>query len=142
MGDSGSMSEHWTDNTDLPEVFAKLIEVLRDLRSVVDPTGPIRPLSIAEAAKALRCRRSEVKSLIENGAMPCINRNGHRYILPSDISAWLRKESVRKSSNRRRRATKNQIDTEDIDPSLEEHQRRDLLKRRNRTSAFGGQPCC
>ena len=80
------------DNTDLPEVFGILIDVLRDLRNAVDPTSPIRPLSIAEAAKALRCRRSEVESLIENGVMPCINRNGRRYILPSDISARLRKE--------------------------------------------------
>ncbi len=120
MGNSGSMSEHSTDNTDLPEVFGELIEVLRDLRSVVDPTGPIRPLSIAEAAKALRCRRSEVESLIENGAMPCINRNGRRYILPSDISARLRKESVRKPTNRRQTITRTRIDDEDIDPALRE----------------------
>ena len=120
MGNAGSMSEHSTDNTDLPEVFGELIEVLRDLRNVVDPASTIRPLSIAEAAKALRCRRSEVESLIENGAMPCINRNGRRYILPSDISHWLRKESVRKSPKRRRTTTRSRIDTEDIDPALRE----------------------
>ncbi len=114
------MSEHWTDNTDLPEVFAELLDVLRDLRNVVDPTGPIRPLSIAEAARAMRCRRSEVERFIENGAMPCINRNGRRYILPSDISAWLRKESVRNPSDGSRRVTKTPIDTEDIDPALRE----------------------
>ena len=114
------MSEHWTDNTDLPEVVAELIEVLRGLRNIVDPAGPLRPLSIAEAAKALRCRRSEVESLIENGTMPCINRNGRRYILPSDISARLRKESVRKPTNRRRTIMRSLIDTEDIDPALRE----------------------
>ena len=120
MGDSGSMSEHPTDNNDLPEVFWELIEVLRDLRNVVDPTAPIRPLSIAEAAKALRCRRSEVERLIEDGAMPCIDRNGRRYILPSDICARLRKESVSKPTNGRRTITRSRIDTEDIDPALRE----------------------
>lgn len=120
MGDSESMREHCTDNPDLSDIFAELVEVLRDLRSVVDPAGPIRPFTIAEAAKAMRCRRSEVESLIENGGMPCINRNGRRYILPSDISQWLRRESVRKCSKRTRTARMSQIDNEDIDPGLRE----------------------
>ena len=68
----------------------------------------------------MRCRRSEVESLLEKGAMPFINRNGRRYILPSDISHWLRKESVRESPKRRRTVTRARIDTEDIDPALRE----------------------
>jgi hypothetical protein len=73
-----------------------------------------------QVRKALRCRRSKVESLIENGAMPCINRNGRRYILPSDISARLRKESVKKPTNKRRTITRARIDHEDIDPGLRE----------------------
>ena len=114
------MSDHGADSTVLTEVVEQLVEVLRDLRNAVDPAGPMRPLSIAEAAKAMRCRRSEVESLLENGAMPFINRNGRRYILPSDISQWLRKESVRESPKRRRTITRSRIDTEDIDPALRE----------------------
>ncbi len=120
MGDSGSMSERGADNVLLGEVVEQLVEVLRDLRNAVGPVGPMRPLSVAEAAKAMRCRRSEVESLIENGAMPFINRNGRRYILPSDISHWLRKESARESPKRRRTITRSQIDNEDIDPALRE----------------------
>jgi hypothetical protein len=114
------MNETRVDNAVLAKVFAELVDVLRDLRNAVDPVGPIRPLSIAEAAKALRCRRGDVECLIENGTIPCIDRNGRRYILPSDIGALLRKESVRKSPTRRRRATKNQVDTGDIYPALRE----------------------
>ena len=61
-----------------------------------------------------------MESLIENGAMPCINRNGRRYILPSDISHWLRKESVRESPKKRRTTVRSQIDNDDIDPALRE----------------------
>lgn len=120
MGDSGSMSERGADNVLLSEVVEQLVEVLRDLRNAVGPVGPMRPLSIAEPAKAMRCRRSEVESLIANGAMPFISRNGRRYILPSDISHWLRKESARKSPKRKRTTTRSQIDSEDIDPALRE----------------------
>ena len=114
------MSESGADSIVPSEVVEQLVEVLRDLRHAVDPAGPMRPLSIAEAAKAMRCRRSEVESLLENGAMPFINRNGRRYILPSDISHWLRKESVRESPKRRRTIARSRIDTEDIDPALRE----------------------
>ncbi len=114
------MSDSGKDNTELSEVVADLVEILRDLRSVIDPAGAVRPLNIAEAARAMRCRRSDVQSLIDRGAIPCIRRNGRRYILPSDISQWLRKESVRKSSKRTRTARMSQIDNEDIDPGLRE----------------------
>jgi len=114
------MSERGADSIVLSEVVEQLVEVLRDLRTAVDPVGPMRPLSIAEAAKVMRCRRSEVESLLENGAMPFIKRNGRRYILPSDISNWLRKESVRESPKRRRTVTRLRVDTEDIDPVLRE----------------------
>ena len=114
------MSERGADSIVPSEVVEQLVEVLRDLRTAVDPAGPMRPLSIAEAAKTMRCRRSEVESLIEKGAMPFINRNGRRYILPSDVSHWLRKESVRESPKRRRTVTRAPIDAEDIDPALRE----------------------
>ena len=106
------------------DVFEALVEVLRDLRHAVDPVESIRPLSIAEAARALRCRRSEVEKLIENGAMPYIKRNGRRYVLPGDVSRWLRNESEREATVRskkdRRKARKAYINIEDIDPALRE----------------------
>ncbi len=114
------MSEHDAGTVVPAEVLEELVEVPRDLRNAVDPVEPIRPLSIAEAARALRCRRSEVEKLIENGAMPHIKRNGRRYILPSDVSQWLRNESERKSPTRKRRTTKSRIDMEDVDPALRE----------------------
>lgn len=114
------MSERRVDSIIPSEVVEQLVEVLRDLRTAVDPVGPMRPLSIAEAAKAMRCRRSEVEGLLENGAMSYIKRNGRRYILPSDISNWLRKESVRESPKRGRMVARTRRDAEDIDPALRE----------------------
>ena len=87
------MSDYSKDNTELSEVVADLVEILRDLRSVIDPAGAVRPLNIAEAARAMRCRRSDVQRLIDRGAIPCIRRNGRRYVLPSDVGQWLRNEA-------------------------------------------------
>ena len=114
------MSDSGKDNTELSEVVADLVEILRDLRSVIDPAGAVRPLNIAEAARAMRCRRSEVQSLIDRGAIPCIRRNGRRYVLPSDVGQWLRNEAETAVPKiKRRTANSREIDDE-IDPALRE----------------------
>jgi hypothetical protein len=114
------MTEQDTGCVISAKLIEELVEVLRDLRNAVDPVEPIRPLNIDEAARALRCRRSEVEGLIDSGAMPHISRSGRRYILPSDIGQWLRNESERKSPRRNRKVTASRIDMEDVDPALRE----------------------
>jgi len=118
--DFGLMSEHETVSVVPTKVLEDLIEAIRDLRSAVDPVEPMRPLSIAEAAKTLRCRRSEVESLLQKGAMPYIKRNGRRYILPSDIAQWLRNESERQLPPKGRRRPRHRLRAEDVDPALRE----------------------
>lgn len=114
------MNDHETVSVVPTKVLEDLIEAIRDLRSTVDPVEPMRPLSIAEAAKTLRCRRSEVEKLIANGAMPYIKRNGRRYILPSDIAQWLRNESERQLPPKGRRRPRHRLKPEDVDPALRE----------------------
>lgn len=120
-GDATTSSEGSSaHNLDLAGVFEELVDALRELRHAVDPSGPMRPLSIAEAAKAMRCRRSEVENLLETGALPFIDRKGRRYLLPSDISQWLRRETVRNLPKTRRNTKGFQTEDEDIDPALRE----------------------
>ncbi len=102
------------------KLIEELIEAIQDLRSARNPAEAMRPLSIDEAAKTLRCRRSEVEKLIANGAMPYIKRNGRRYILPSDIAQWLKNESERQLPPKGRRRPRHRLKPEDVDPALRE----------------------
>ena len=109
----------------VPQDFLQeAIDVLHDLRRSVCPIEQIRPLSIAEAARALRCRRKEVEHLIEGGILPFIKRHGRRYILPVDIHRRLKEEVEFENPDHERR--KNHIserkhpEIQDIDPSLRE----------------------
>lgn len=101
------------------EVIEDLVEAIRDLRRAVDPVESMRPLSISETAKALRCRRDQVEKLILGGSLPCIERNGRRYALPSDVHDYLRNES-RYRAPRTRRAPVKRLKKEDVDPALRE----------------------
>ncbi len=101
------------------EVIQVLVEAIQDLRHAVDPVVSIRPLSISETAKALRCRRDQVEKLIYGGSLPCIERNGRRYVLPSDVRDYLRNES-RCWAPRTRRAPVKRVKLEDVDPALRE----------------------
>jgi len=106
------------------ELLDEAMDVLQDLRRSVCPIEQIRPLSIAEAAKALRCRRKEVEHLIDDGILPFIKRHGRRYILPVDIHRRLKEEAEFENPDHKRR--KNHIskrirpEIQDIDPSLRE----------------------
>lgn len=106
------------------ELLDEAIDVLHDLRRSVCPIEQIRPLSIAETAKALRCRRKEVEFLIDGGLLPFIKRHGRRYILPVDIHRRLREETEYEKSDlqyRKRHSTKpSRPEMQDIDPSLQE----------------------
>lgn len=114
------MSEHDTITAVPTKLIEELVEAIRDLRGAIDPIEPMRPLSIDEAARVLRCRRAEVEKLIADGSMPHIKRNGRRYILPSDISQRLRNESTRQAPRKPRRTARVRLDLEDIDPALRE----------------------
>ena len=74
------------------ELLDEAMDVLQDLRRSICPIEQIRPLSIAEAAKALRCRRKEVEYLIDDGILLFIKQHGCRYILPVDIHRRLKQE--------------------------------------------------
>ena len=106
------------------ELLDEAMDVLHDLRRSVCQIEQVRPLSIAEAAKALRCRRKEVEHLINDGILPFIKRHGRRYILPSDIHRRLKEEAEFENSDHKHR--KNHIskqihpEIQDIDPSLRE----------------------
>jgi excisionase family DNA binding protein len=114
------MNDHDTVSVVPTKLIEELIEAIQDLRSVRNPAEAMRPLSIAEAAKTLRCRRSEVEKLIANGAMPYIKRNSRRYILPSEIAQWLRNESERQLLPKGRRRPRHRLKPEDVDPALRE----------------------
>lgn len=101
------------------EVLQALVEAIQDLRDAIDPVEAIRPLSISETAKVLRCRRDQVDTLIHGGSLPCIERNGRRYVLPSDVRDYLRNES-RCRAPRTRRAPVKRLRMEDVDPALRE----------------------
>lgn len=98
----------------------ELIAMLQHFRGAVYPIEHMRPLSIAEAAKTLRCRRNEVEALIKTGTLSCIKRNGRRYILPSDLAQWLESESRRQCTQNRRRRPRRLLKPEEIDPALRE----------------------
>ena len=106
------------------ELLDEAIDALQDLRRSACPIEQIRPLSIAEAGKALRCRRKEVEHLINDGIIPFIKRHGRRYILPVDIHRRLKEEVEFENPDHKRR--KNHIserkhpEIQDIDPSLRE----------------------
>ena len=103
------------------ELLKDMLEVLQDLRKFVSTAGQIRPLSIAEAAKALRCRREEIENLINRGILPVIKRNGSRYVLPADILQRLRNETeieVKRTKTQKRKHT--HPPKGDIDPCLQE----------------------
>ena len=106
------------------ELLDEAMNVLQDLRRSVCPIEQVRPLSIAEAAKALRCRRKEVERLINDGILPFIKRHGRRYILPVDIHRRLKEEAEFENPDHKRR--KNHLskrirpEIQDIDPSLRE----------------------
>lgn len=100
-------------------IIEDLIDAIQELRHAVDPVESMRPLSISEAAKALRCRRDQVDTLIHGGSLPCIKRNGRRYVLQSDIRDYLRNES-RCLAPRPRRASVKRLKMEDVDPALRE----------------------
>ena len=106
------------------ELLDEAMDALQDLRRSVCPTEQIRPLNIAEAAKALRCRRKEVEHLIDTGILPFIKRHGRRYILPADIHRRLREETECENLDHRHRNnhTRRRLhsETQDIDPSLRE----------------------
>ena len=109
----------------VPQDFLQeAIDVLHDLRRSVCPIEQIRPLSIAEAARALRCRRKEVEHLIEGGILPFIKRHGRRYILPVDIHRRLKEEAEFEESEakHRKKYTSKKIrpEIQNIDPSLRE----------------------
>ena len=101
-------------------VIEDLVEAIRDLRNAVDPIELMRPLSISEAAKALRCRRDQVTKLMDSGSMPCIERTGRRYVLPSDVGKWLRHESECLAPRPHRRVSAARMKMEDVDPALRE----------------------
>jgi excisionase family DNA binding protein len=100
----------------------ELFEVLYSLRQSVGPVGHIRPLSIDEAAKALRCRRSEIETLISKGILPVIKRNGRRYLLPGDLQKRLREELEFENTiigqNQMRKQKRPFAKPKDIDPAL------------------------
>ena len=102
----------------------ELIEILLLLRQAVGPIGHLRPLSLDEAAKALRCRRSDVEALIYNGVLPVIKRNGRRYLLPGDIQKRLREEIEYERANRDKKhghkPKHSLVNPKDIDPALKE----------------------
>lgn len=106
------------------ELLEEAVSVLHDLRRSVCPLEQIRPLSIAEAAKALRCRRQEVEYLIHKGSLPFIKRHGRRYILPDDIHRRLKDET--ECENPQDRQTRHHLSKNispkinDIDPHLRE----------------------
>ena len=108
----------------LSEIFEEMIDVLHGLRRMMNPIHQIRPLNIAEAAKALRCRREEVELLIERGILPVIKRHGCRYLLPADLNRRLREEAEfeekRKKSSTRRLSISETNDGINIDPALKE----------------------
>ena len=107
------------------ELLDEAMDVLQDLRRSICPIEQIRPLSIAEAAKALRCRRKEVEQLINDGILPFIKRHGRRYILPVDIHRRLKEEAGFENSDHNKHR-KNRISKrihskiQDIDPILRE----------------------
>ena len=106
------------------ELLEEAMKVLQDLRRSGCPIEQIRPLSISEAAKALRCRRKEVERLIRDGVLPYVERHSRRYVLPADIHRRLREETERQMydhnhrNNRPSRSVRPKM--EDIDPSLKE----------------------
>jgi len=106
------------------EFLQEAIDVLHDLRRSVCPIEQIRPLSIAEAARALRCRRKEVEHLIDEGVLPFVKRHGRRYILPADLHRRLKEEAgFEKAEHKsRKKHISKQIrpDLQGIDPSLRE----------------------
>lgn len=106
----------------LSELLGETIDVLDGLRRAMNPIHQIRPLSIAEAAKALRCRRQEVELLIQRGILPFIKRHGRRYILPADLNRRLREEvefgKKEKRSKPHHLSASKTIDKEGIDPAL------------------------
>ena len=106
------------------ELLDEAIDVIHDLRRSVCPIEQIRPLSIADAARALRCRRKEVEHLIEGGILPFIKRHGRRYILPVDIHRRLKEEAEFEESEakHRKKYTSKKIrpEIQNIDPSLRE----------------------
>lgn len=115
------------EETDKIDSVSKLIEeaidILQGLRGAMNPIHQIRPLSIAEAAKALRCRRKEVDLLIQRGILPVIKRHGRRYILPADINRRLREEVEFEQSKKRPRTHRlliSETDDKSIDPALKE----------------------
>lgn len=117
--DSAAASGHAPHFAVPQEVIQALVDAIQDLRRAVDPVESMRPLSISEAAKALRCRRNQVEELIYGGSLPCIERNGRRYVLPSDVRNYLRTES-RCWAPRPRRVSVKRIKMEDVDPALRE----------------------
>jgi len=118
-------SKEATNNRDsVAKLLEEAIDVLQGLRRAMNPIHQLRPLSIAEAAKALRCRREEVDSLIQRGILPVIRRHGRRYILPADINRRLREEAEfeekRKKSSTRRLSIFETNEGINIDPALKE----------------------
>lgn len=118
--DPPATSEHAPYAVVPQNVIEDLLEAIRDLRNAVDPIVSMRPLSIDEAAKTLRCRRACVEELINTGSIPYIKRNGRRYVLPSDLRKWLRKESMRAAPHPRRASSRRRVKLEDVDPALRE----------------------
>lgn len=118
--DPPATSEHAPYAVVPQNVIEDLLEAIRDLRNAVDPIALMRPLSISEAAKTLRCRWAQVEQLMNTGSIPYIKRNGRRYVLPSDVRDWLRKESRCVAPRPRRASSARRVKLEDVDPALRE----------------------
>jgi hypothetical protein len=69
-----------------------------------------------------------VKKPMDSGLMPCIRRNGRRYILPSEVGKWLRSESRFVAPRPDRRGSAPRMKMEDVDPALREFFERALVQ--------------
>lgn len=104
-------------------LYQELLDTLVDVRRFINPVEQLRPLTVAEAAKALRCRRTEVERLIDDGKLPVIKRHGRRYLLPADVHRRLREESendVPNNGRKTHRRCSSRPDSDTVDPRLPE----------------------
>ncbi len=114
------MADRNSNNVFSGNLLDELVEVLHGLRATLDPVEQLRPLSLDEAAKSMRCRRNHVERLIAKGELPCIRRDGRRYVLPSDVQQVLRAEAKRRPQPKRPGIKRPPANLEDVDPAMRE----------------------
>jgi phage terminase large subunit-like protein len=95
-----------------------------------------RPLTLQEAARALRCREEGVIKLYEDGKISGVRRDGSLYILPDSLAAYLA-ESVGRSRDDPITRTIRALDS---NAAKRQGERARRTLRRHKPEASQGQP--